>query len=205
VLRRATIDDVGGFDERCPVNEDWDLFLRASRRGARWACVDEALCDYRIHPGQSHERLELVHGVARDILQRFFDDAALSEPIRRLEPRAWEEAELRAAAELYVAGATGAAEVAFGRAVRRRPSLVGEPRTMLRFLRLMLPDGRRSRAEVVRRRRELLASLASIVACTVRGPWEQGRATAALAVVSVRLESRAWLGVWKVPVVDHKG
>ncbi len=76
VLRRATIDDVGGFDERCPVNEDWDLFLRASRRGARWACVDAALCDYRVHPGQSHERLGLVHGVAIDILRRFFDDAA---------------------------------------------------------------------------------------------------------------------------------
>lgn len=193
VLRRAAVDDVGGFDERCPVNEDWDLFLRASRRGARWACVDEALCDYRIHPGQSHERLALVHGVARDILRRLFADGALPEAIRRLEPRAWEAADLRAAAELYAAGATAEADVAFARAARRRPALVGEPRTLIRFLRLMLPDGRRSRAEVVRRRRELLSSLAAILTTAARGRWEQGRARAALTVVAVRLGTRAWL------------
>jgi glycosyltransferase involved in cell wall biosynthesis len=194
LLRRSTVDDVGGFDERCPVNEDWDLFLRAGRRGARWACVDEALCDYRIHPGQSHERLALVHGVAREMLQRFFDDPALPEPIRRLEARAWEEADLRAAAELYAAGATPDADVAFGRAVSSRPGLVGEPRTLMRFLRLMVPDGRRSRAEVVRRRRALVSLLSTVLATAARGPWEQGCARAALAVVAVRLETRAWLG-----------
>src|SRR6185369_9150749 len=48
VMRRDLVDAVGGFDVRCPVNEDWDLFLRASRTGFQWALVDETLCDYRI-------------------------------------------------------------------------------------------------------------------------------------------------------------
>jgi hypothetical protein len=65
---------------------------------------------------------------------------------------------------------------------------------MLRFLRTMLPDGRRSRGEIVRRRRELVPILAAIVTRAARGPREQGLAWAALAVVAARLEIRAWTG-----------
>src|SRR5262249_198318 len=39
VLRRAQILDAGGFDETLQANEDWDLFLRLTLRGARGACV----------------------------------------------------------------------------------------------------------------------------------------------------------------------
>jgi hypothetical protein len=193
VLRRTVVDVAGGFDDRCPVNEDWDLFLRASRHGT-WACVDEVLCDYRIHPGQSHQRLALVHQVAREILERFFAEPGNPEPLEQLEPLAYEAADLRAAAELYGAGATAEGDVAFGRAVARRPGMLREPRTMLRFLRTMLPDGRRSRGEVVRRRRELAPILAAIVTRAARGPREQGLAWAMLAVVAARLEIRAWTG-----------
>jgi glycosyltransferase involved in cell wall biosynthesis len=80
--------------------------LRAGRTGIEWAVVDEALCDYRIHPGQSHERLSLVHGVAREILERFFADPDRAGALRRLEPAAFEHADLRAAAELYAAAPT---------------------------------------------------------------------------------------------------
>jgi glycosyltransferase involved in cell wall biosynthesis len=194
VVRRELVDVAGGFDERCPVNEDWDLFLRASRRGARWACVEEVLCDYRIHPGQSHERLTLVHDVAREILDRLFADATLPDAIRQLESRAYEEADLRAAAELHGAGATIEGYIAFRRAVARRPGILDEPRTMLRFLRMILPDGVRSRAEVVRRRRDMLGLLRSILASAARGPMEQGRAWTTLARAAIRLEIRAWLG-----------
>jgi glycosyltransferase involved in cell wall biosynthesis len=193
VLRREVVDAAGGFDERCPVNEDWNLFLRASRQGARWASVDEALCDYRIHPGQSHERLALVHGVAREILERFFSDPGLPHAIRLLEQFAHEAADLRAAAELHAAGATAEGDVAFRRAIVRRPAILGEPRTMTRFLRTMLPDGRRSRAEVVRHRRHMMRSLSAILTSGARGPWEQGRALTTLLRVAIRLEARAFL------------
>jgi glycosyltransferase involved in cell wall biosynthesis len=193
VLRRQIVDAAGGFDERCPVNEDWDLFLRASRQGGRWTCIEEILCDYRIHPGQSHQRLALVHDVAREILGRFFADPTLAESTRRLEPRAYEEADLRAAAELYAAGATAGGDVAFRRAVARRPGILGEPRTMIRFLRMVLPDGVRSRAEVIHRRREMTRLLRTILKSGARGPWEQGRAWTTLVRAAARLEVRAWL------------
>jgi hypothetical protein len=152
------------------------------------------LCDYRIHPGQSHERLTLVHDVAREILDRFFADETLPDAIRRLEPRAHEEADLRAAAELHAAGARAEGDVAFRRAVARRPGILDEPRTMLRFLRMILPDGRRSRAEVVRRRRDLVGLLRAILTSAARDPTEQGRVWTTLARAAIRLEVRAWLG-----------
>jgi glycosyltransferase involved in cell wall biosynthesis len=194
VLRRDLVDRVGGFDERRPVNEDWDLFLRAGRAGARWACVDQALCDYRVHPGQSHQRLALVHAVAREILDRFFADQDLPERIRRLEGAAYEAADLRAAAELYASGAREDGDVAFRRVVARRPAILGEPRVMLRFLRLVLPDGHRERSEVVERRVYLLEVLRNALTGAARDSAEQGRARRTLEIVALRLRWRAWWG-----------
>jgi GT2 family glycosyltransferase len=192
VLRRDVVDAAGGFDVRCPVNEDWDLFLRASRQGARWACVDEALCDYRIHAGQSHQRLALVHGIAREILARFFADERVPDAIRRREGAAWEAADLRAAAELYAGGAPAEGRAAFERAVRRRPAIFDEPRTMLRFLRLGLPDGDRGRAALVRERTRLVSLLQTVLSEVGRTADEQGRARRTLRIVAWRLRFRAW-------------
>jgi len=194
VLRRSVIDAVGGFDVRCPVNEDWDLFLRVSRAGARWAYVDETLCDYRIHPGQSHERLTLVHDVARSILARFFADATLPDTIRRLEPAAAEQADLRAAAEFFAAGVRDEGADAFRRAIARRPDLLGESRSMLRFLRMVLPDGHRHRTELVLRRGELIRVLAGALEHGATTIGQKGRALGTLASVAVRLHWRAFRG-----------
>ena len=191
VMRRSLVDAAGGFDLRCPVNEDWDLFLRASRTGAEWALVDDALCDYRIHPGQSHERLTLVHGVAREILERFFADPNLPNDLRNLEPAAYEQADLRAAAELYAAGADAEGALAFGRAVARRREILAEPRTMMRFLRLVLPDGHRHRTELVRRRVRLLRILRVALESGAVTLQDRRRAWTTLAAIAVRLRVRA--------------
>jgi hypothetical protein len=191
VMRRTVIDAAGGFDPRCPVNEDWDLFLRAGRTGVEWAVVDEALCDYRIHPGQSHERLGLVHGVAREILERFFADPDLPDGLRRLEPAAFEHADLRAAAELYAAGSDAEAAKAFGRAVARRREILAEPRTLMRFLRLVLPDGHRHRTELVRRRARLLRILRVALESGAVSLQDRRRAWTTLAAIAVRLRVRA--------------
>jgi glycosyltransferase involved in cell wall biosynthesis len=194
VIRRDLVDAAGGFDVRCPVNEDWDLFLRASRIGFQWAVVDEALCDYRIHPGQSHERLTLVHGVGRELLERFFADPNLPNELRHLEPAAFENADLRAAAELYAAGSDVEAAQAFGRAVARRREILAEPRTMMRFLRLVLPDGYRHRTELVRRRARLLRILRVALESGAVTPQDRRRAWTTLAAIAVRLRVRALRG-----------
>lgn len=188
MVRRRLLDDVGGFDVRCPVNEDWDLFLRLSLAGARWACVDEALCDYRIHPGQSHERLALVHRHAIAILDRTFA-AAGAERIADLRDRAHVEAHLRAAAEHLAAGDDADGGRAFAAAVVIDPRVATDVRWLLRFLRRMLPDGRRSQPELVRRRHDLVAAAGRAVA-QLRGlrAW---RARLALRRLALRLEWRA--------------
>ena len=40
VVRRALVAEVGGFEESLRGCEEWDLFLRLSRRGMRWASLD---------------------------------------------------------------------------------------------------------------------------------------------------------------------
>src|SRR5262249_6752796 len=167
------------------------LFLRVSR-GARWACVDEALCDYRLHPGQSHERLTLVHDVARQILDRQFADPRFPAALRPSESAAYESADLRAAAEFHAAGSVAHGDVALGRAVARRPAILGEPRTMLQVLRLMLPDGFRGRDELIRRRTTLEPVLHAALLRVARSRWERNRSRRTMLAVAWRLHWRAF-------------
>jgi len=51
VLRRAALQDAGGFAAGFRVAEDWELWLRLVARGARFRCVPEAVVRYRRHPG----------------------------------------------------------------------------------------------------------------------------------------------------------
>src|SRR5262249_53327322 len=101
MLRRAPITAVGGFDESLQVNEDWDLFLRLALRGMRWACVDEALSEYRVHGGQSHRRVRLVYDTRLRILERIFADPALPGDLRDARDDALHEAHLVGAAERF--------------------------------------------------------------------------------------------------------
>ena len=108
------------------MNEDWDLFLRLALRGMRWACIDEALCEYRVHGGQSHRRVQLVYDTRLRILERAFADPALPADLRARRRDAFHEAHLVGAAELFAAGQTAEAEAAFLAAVRVRPESLGD-------------------------------------------------------------------------------
>lgn len=48
MVRRSVLEEVGGFDESLPRNQDWDLYLRLARRG-RGAYLDRALTVVRHH------------------------------------------------------------------------------------------------------------------------------------------------------------
>lgn len=51
VLRRAALEEVGGFESPVRVAEDWDLWLRLAAGGGGFVCLDETLVRYRRHPG----------------------------------------------------------------------------------------------------------------------------------------------------------
>jgi GT2 family glycosyltransferase len=170
LLRREQILDAGGFDETLQVNEDWDLFLRLTLRGARWACVDEPLCEYRVHGGQSHRRVQLVYAARLRILARFFARADLPAEIRALQDDAFHEAHLVGAAELFAAGQQAEAQAAFLAAVRVRPESLRDPRTMRRFARLLQPTGWQHQAIAASGWRDVMRTLWGAVEATLATP-----------------------------------
>ena len=98
VVRRALVAEVGGFEEGLRGCEEWDLFLRLSRRGMRWASVDAPLAEYRLHPAQSHGQARMMLASAIHVLERFFSDPELPPVLRAVEGRAFQAAYLRGAA-----------------------------------------------------------------------------------------------------------
>jgi glycosyltransferase involved in cell wall biosynthesis len=50
VLRRSTIDRVGGFNETYYRTEDWEYWVRLAYRGAMFCFLPETLVKVRIHP-----------------------------------------------------------------------------------------------------------------------------------------------------------
>ena len=126
VVRRALVAEVGGFEESLRGCEEWDLFLRLSRRGMRWASIDATLGDYRVHPAQSHGQTRMMLASAIHVLERFFSDPELPPVLRAVEGRAFQAAYLRGAAECYRAGLAADADRAFHAAAKARPEFLGE-------------------------------------------------------------------------------
>lgn len=53
VIRRSLVEAIGGFDSTLQVAEDWDLWQRIARMGARFGRVNASLALYRMRPGSS--------------------------------------------------------------------------------------------------------------------------------------------------------
>ena len=159
VVRRALVADVGGFDETLRGCEDWDLFLRLSRRGMRWASVEAALCEYRVHPAQSHGQTRMMLASAIRVLERFFSDSDLPPALREMEGQAFQAAYLRGAAECYRAGLVADGDRAFHAAARARPDFLGEPASLRRFCRDLMPTGAQHQDVVVTRWRAVTRTL----------------------------------------------
>jgi glycosyltransferase involved in cell wall biosynthesis len=53
VVRRSLIETVGGWDPSLRTCEDWDLWLRIARTGARFVALHEFLAVYRMRPGSA--------------------------------------------------------------------------------------------------------------------------------------------------------
>lgn len=53
VVRRSLVEAVGGFDTSLRTCEDWDLWQRIARMGARFGAIREALAVYRVRPNSA--------------------------------------------------------------------------------------------------------------------------------------------------------
>jgi len=146
------------------------LFLRLSRRGMRWASIDAALGEYRVHPAQSHGQTRMMLASAIHVLERFFSDPELPPVLRAVEGRAFQAAYLRGAAECYRAGLAADADRAFHAAAKARPEFLGEAASLRRFCRDLMPTGAQRQDIVVLHWREATGTLRSAVRTLFRRP-----------------------------------
>jgi len=168
VVRRAPVVALGAFDETLPALEDWDLFLRLALRGMRWGRIAAPLCEYRVHPGQSHRRAALKHTTRLHILTRTFDDPAFPPALAGSRAEVFQRAYLRATVEMLDAGLPADAQRAFVEAVRARPEVLAEPGVYRSLARLLMPTGRQSQAHAAREWLGVTRTLGSLVEHAVR-------------------------------------
>jgi peptidoglycan/xylan/chitin deacetylase (PgdA/CDA1 family)/2-polyprenyl-3-methyl-5-hydroxy-6-metoxy-1,4-benzoquinol methylase len=58
IVRRARVEAAGGFDPALTTCEDWDLWQRVARSGARFGRIAEVQCGYRLRPTSATADLE---------------------------------------------------------------------------------------------------------------------------------------------------
>src|SRR5581483_4193490 len=93
MVRRSLLAETGGFDEALRGAEDWELWLRLARHGARWACVDAPLFEYRLHDEQRHRRGAERRATNRiAVLRAVFADPHLPAAVRAREREAYHHA-----------------------------------------------------------------------------------------------------------------
>jgi glycosyltransferase involved in cell wall biosynthesis len=120
----------GFFDETLRSYEDWDMWLRLARLGCPMRSVTEPVSLYRFHGAQMTRIGAQMTTATFAVLDKAFADPALPEAWRLLKDRAYSRANLRAAAQAYLAGDYAQGAECVSQAVALDPSLAaggGEP------------------------------------------------------------------------------
>lgn len=141
LVRRDLVERAGGFDESLTSVEDWDLWLRISRAGARWHCVDRPLAEYRIRTGAMHDHPQRMLDNRLRVLGKFFADPDLTEAIAARRALAYQSAYLTAACDFFRAGERHRGATAFRAGVLERPEFLTEASNLRRLCRWILPPG----------------------------------------------------------------
>jgi peptidoglycan/xylan/chitin deacetylase (PgdA/CDA1 family) len=82
LVRRATFEKFGGFDEELKSCEEWDLWQRLARGGAVFARVEEPLTLYRLRAHSlSHEAEVLFENACKVITRGHGRDPRVSHPL----------------------------------------------------------------------------------------------------------------------------
>jgi alpha-1,3-rhamnosyltransferase len=77
MYRRERLVEVGGFDENIPWIEDWDAVLRVAERYPI-DYIDAPLGYYRLHPTNTHKRLDWMFEGIRATMEKHFRDGRLA-------------------------------------------------------------------------------------------------------------------------------
>jgi peptidoglycan/xylan/chitin deacetylase (PgdA/CDA1 family) len=77
IVRRSIVLEVGGFDPSLRTCEDWDLWQRIARTGARFGSIPDALAYYQLR----------VNSASRNTLQMFADELRVIATAHSYDPR----------------------------------------------------------------------------------------------------------------------
>jgi peptidoglycan/xylan/chitin deacetylase (PgdA/CDA1 family)/2-polyprenyl-3-methyl-5-hydroxy-6-metoxy-1,4-benzoquinol methylase len=81
IVRRHLILDVGGFDPELPTCEEWDLWQRIARTGARFSAIPDALACYRMRANSaSFNTRQLLYDGLKVITQGHSPDSRVKNP-----------------------------------------------------------------------------------------------------------------------------
>ncbi len=76
IVRRSIILDVGGFDPELPTCEEWDLWQRIARTGARFAAIPDLNACYRMRPNSASANIrQLLYDGLKVITQGHSPDS----------------------------------------------------------------------------------------------------------------------------------
>lgn len=190
-LRRSTFEAAGGFDETLTSVEDWDLWLRVSLDGARWAAVDEAALEYRVRGDGMHANPARMLSNRLRVLEKTFERIGTERPellLRR--PTAFANAYLEAACDWARAGDFGEAGAMLRAATRHAPELLTDARRLRDLCRLLLPLGHRNDAAVGVRWPEIEPMLRRLVTAAQPRPGLLPRLRSEMTLLRVALRYR---------------
>jgi GT2 family glycosyltransferase len=163
LVRREAIERAGGFDESLTSLEDWDLWLRISLLGYRWAYVDAALCDYRVRAEGMHRNGARMHTNRMRVVEKTFARPDLLPALADKRTRAFAAAWLLGACDLYRSGQPTEGARAFRDAATSTPHLLTDTRALRRIARSLLPIGHQSMDVLVREQGPVLRTLSAML------------------------------------------
>jgi glycosyltransferase involved in cell wall biosynthesis len=188
-LRRSTFATAGGFDESLTSVEDWDLWIRVSLNGARWATVARPALEYRVrHDGMHANPGRMLENRLRVLDKTFARVAAERPDLLRARAAAYRNAHLEAACDWARKADVPRAIASIRAAACEAPAFLSSSRGLREICRLLLPLGHRNDDEVVRRWTDLGPLLRTLVipAADDQGAGTRLRCEAALIRLGLR-------------------
>jgi tetratricopeptide (TPR) repeat protein len=135
LIRRQCFDQIGCFDQdSSPITADWDMWLRIAQAGYHFACVQEPLGAYRVHPDSMLADVAALERGVLAVLDKVFADPRLPARVRALKQEAYGKMHSWISWRYYAVGQWNDAQRNLAKALALYPQLAEQPLDLARFV-----------------------------------------------------------------------